>query len=195
MCTLSDCCPFCHLLWIWLWILHCLWRACDLLCLAEPSCCCADMIETVMVRNGIKNNLPARLVYRSLYCVFTGAPCERCLPACLAQSRVRLVFMRVLHCRARGPPHNLSCHRESSICGLFLRRFPVCRTAFVAISLPFFGDLMGFIGCAKILASHSHSTIVSLFNLFMDQMKVCRFRAQHNPDHRCIWRVNARAGS
>ncbi len=104
MCTLSDCCPFCHLLWIWLWILHCLWRACDLLCLAEPSCCCADMIETVMVRNGIKNNLPARLAYRSLYCVFTGAPCERCLPACLAQSRVRLVFMRVLHCRARGPP-------------------------------------------------------------------------------------------
>ena len=32
----------------------------------------ADMVETVLLQRGIKGTLPVRLVYRSLYCVFTG---------------------------------------------------------------------------------------------------------------------------
>ena len=31
-----------------------------------------DLIETVMVKRGINNGLLARVVYRSIYCAFTG---------------------------------------------------------------------------------------------------------------------------
>jgi hypothetical protein len=37
----------------------------------------ADMVETVLLQRGIKGTLPVRLVYRSLYCVFTGE-CRMC---------------------------------------------------------------------------------------------------------------------
>lgn len=36
-----------------------------------------DMIETVLLQHDIKGTLPVRLVYRSIYCVFTGElPCR-----------------------------------------------------------------------------------------------------------------------
>lgn len=71
-----------------------------------------DMIETVLLQHDIKGTLPVRLVYRSIYCVFT---------------------------------------------------------AFVAITLPFFGDLMGFIGA--IAFGPTTFSLPSIFWLILKEPK------------------------